>query len=53
MTQTKLAKAPWPVVKKPKESQSKKRKKIDANFEDWAKREGIDLRDLKLMKGKK
>lgn len=52
MTQTALAKAPWPAPKKPKEQQVKPRKKIDANFEDWAKREGINLRDIKLMERK-
>lgn len=51
MTQTVLAKAPWPVPKKPKETQAKKRKKIDANFEEWAKRNNVDLRSMKLMGG--
>lgn len=53
--QTKLAKAPWPKVK-PKQvvppiPKGTPRKKIDANFEDWAKRNNVDLRSMKLMGG--
>ena len=53
MTQTKTAKAPWPEIKSKQPRQpiprGKRRSRIDANFEEWAKRENVNLKDMKLM----
>lgn len=52
MTQTKLAKAPWPKVKEPKlrNYTQAPSKRLDEKFEQWAKRNNIDLKNLKVMK---
>ena len=49
MTETKLAKAPWPKVKQPRSYNQKPVSRIDAKFEEWAKRNGVNLKDIKLM----
>lgn len=51
MTQTKLAKAPWPKVPtpRPRNYTQTPSKRLDEKFEQWAKREGVNLKDIKLM----
>jgi hypothetical protein len=49
MTETVKVKAPWPQVKKPKKPEPKQPKRLDAKFEEWAKRNNINLKELKVM----
>ena len=49
MTQTKIAEGvKW--HKKPKEPKPKHR--LDVKFEEWAKRNNVDLKNMKLMEKK-
>jgi hypothetical protein len=51
MTKTKLAEASWPKPKPPKQPKSPSR--LDEKFLDWAKRNNINIVDIKLMEKKK
>ena len=42
VAKTKLAKAPWPKPEKPKS-------RLDAAFEEWAKRNNIRIKDIPMM----
>ena len=48
MAETKLAKAPWPKPKKPAKM-TPNDKRIDVKFNEWAKRNNINLKDLQVM----
>ena len=52
MTQTTLAKAPWHKPKAERKKMHPNDSRIDAKFNEWAKREGINLNQLKLMEKK-
>ena len=52
MAETKLAKAPWPKPQKPAKL-TPNDSRIDAKFNEWAKREGINLKQMKLMEKSK
>ena len=54
MSETKLAPAPWhkpPRVKKPKPF--KEQNKVDKNFEAWAAKNNVNLKEIPLMQKRK